>query len=99
MTEYQRKYRVVIPYREPTYEVHTGKPRKRPYRAPYEVMASTTEKAIINALELFERDAKHALVGWVRIPDYNRIEVTLLPDELIASDTRTIYTGSERRKK
>ena len=78
MSEGQRRYRVVIPYREPTYEVHTGKPRKHPYNAPYVVTAGTAEEATNKALELFKSDARNSHVGWQRVPEFEGIKVTLI---------------------
>ncbi len=68
-------YRVTIPYREPTYEMHRGRPRKNPYLAQYEVSAETKEAAIESALELFEKDARDSRVGWVRFPIHEDITV------------------------
>lgn len=73
-----RRYRVVIPYCEPTYEVYKGTKRKRVYRAPYEVSALSKEAAKNNALDLFAKDAQNAHVGWKREPEYDSIEVELI---------------------
>ena len=74
------RYKVIIPYREPTYELHSGKPRKNPYIAPYVVAAVTREGAIRSALELFKRDAHYSHVGWRRNPEYDNIKVTLISE-------------------
>lgn len=91
-------YRVIIPYTEPTFILHRGIKRKMPYRAEYIVSEDSPEEAKINAIDQFQHEAKHAHVAWLRIPDYERIEVTLLPEKTIESD-KNIYTGPDRRKK
>ncbi len=72
------QYRVVIPYREPTFELHTGKRPEKPYRAPYVVVANSKEEALQRALELFEHEALHSHVGWVREPEKTGYEVELI---------------------
>ena len=74
------RYKVIIPYREPTYELHSGRPRKDPFIAPYEVTAITKEAAIRSALSLFEKDAHNSHVGWRRNPEYEKIQVTRLSE-------------------
>lgn len=78
MSENLRKYKVIIPYSEPTYEVHRGSPRKSPCIAPYQIFASSEEEAIKEALKMFEYDVKHSHVGWLRIPDYTGIRVEIV---------------------
>jgi len=74
MSEITHKYRVMIPYREPTYEVRRGRPRKKPYLAWYMVTAKNKAEAIDNALMLFEKDASNSNVHWVRVPIRKRIK-------------------------
>ncbi len=78
MSEILRRYQVIIPYREPTYEKHRGSLLNAPYFARYKVTAGTEEAAVQNALMLFERDAVNSSVQWIRIPDYKNIKALLL---------------------
>lgn len=76
MSEILHRYRVIIPYSEPSYETHRGLQREEPYRAEYFVFACSPEEAKIDAIFQFHDDAKHAHVGWIRIPDYDvKIEI------------------------
>lgn len=75
MSEILHRYRVIIPYREPTFEIHRGLQRKEPYRAEYFIFACSPEVAGIYAIDQFHYDAKHAHVGWIRIPDYDGIKI------------------------
>jgi hypothetical protein len=72
------RYRVIIPYREPTYELYSGSSREKPYRASYIVTANSKEEALQKALDLFNRDARHSHVGWQREPDHEKCEVELI---------------------
>jgi hypothetical protein len=79
MTEKLNSYKVIIPYREPTYETHTGSPSNNPYYStPFHVAAQNKEEAIKNALELFEKDARLSHVGWRRVPEQDDIIVEQL---------------------
>jgi hypothetical protein len=69
MPENIHSYKVIIPYREPTYEVHSGKAHPNPYNALYYVTALTKSEAINNALKLFDEDVRNAQVGWIRNPE------------------------------
>lgn len=75
MSDKHCSYRVVIPYREPTYEKYRGRRRNKPYRAPYVVAAYSAKEAIRKALKLFRQDERNSHVGWQRVPEYDDIEV------------------------
>jgi hypothetical protein len=75
MTESIHSYKVIIPYREPTYEKHTAQSRDDPYRAQYFVTAVTESGAVNKALALFEKDERDSHVAWLRIPDKSGVEV------------------------
>jgi len=68
-------FKVTIPYREPTYELHTGRPRSLPYYARYNVTADSEEEAILKALSLLEKGWIQSGVGWVRAPERQAIQV------------------------
>ncbi len=70
-----RQYLITIPYRESVYEVHRGRPRKRPYLASFKVTAKTKEVSIQRALELFKGTAWNSSVGWRRFPIHKDITV------------------------
>ncbi len=70
----KQTYRVVIPYEEPTYQVHS-KTDGAPYVATYSVAAESPGAAVTAALERFEGDAQDSGVGWIREPIASRIEV------------------------
>lgn len=72
------RYKVTIPYKEPTYERHTGRPRSSPYYARYEVMTDSEEEAIQTAIELFEKDRMKSGVRWARVPELENIKVELV---------------------
>jgi hypothetical protein len=59
-------YVVIIPYREPTYELRRGGPPPEPYRAEYQVDAANPSEAIERAIEEFEATARASSVSWVR---------------------------------
>ena len=80
MHELLHRYRVIIPYREPTFETHRDLQQKKPYRAEYFVTESSPEEAEISAIVQFHDDAKHAHVGWIRIPDYSGIKVEMIQE-------------------
>ncbi len=58
-------FRVTIYYREPTYELFNGR-KADPYFWTFEVEASTTEHAELEARRQFEEMARTSSVGWVR---------------------------------
>ena len=72
------QYLVTIPYKEPVYEVHRGRPRESPYMARIEVEAESKEEAIERALNQFSLEASLSNVGWSRVPNYKDIKVELL---------------------
>ena len=61
-----KSYAVIIPYREPTFELRLASPPNAPYTARYEVEASTKEEAVELAIRRFEQRARDSSVGWVR---------------------------------
>jgi hypothetical protein len=73
-----KSYRVVIPFREPTFERSIGRsPDAPPYVASYVVSACSTEEAQAQALELFWGLATESGVGWIREPVESAIRVEL----------------------
>lgn len=71
-----RRFRVVIPYDEPTYQVRRPGPAGgAPYRAEYVVTAADERAAMAEALLQFHADASSSGVGWVREPRHEAIEV------------------------
>jgi hypothetical protein len=73
-------YVVIIPYREPTFELRVGSPREAPFTARYEVEASTEEEAVQVAIRQFKQTAKDSSVGWVREIDHGNIHVAPTPE-------------------
>ncbi len=59
------RYSVEIVYREPTYELRRGK-KSRPYRYTFEVVASSEDSALRQAVTEFHETAQHSSVGWIR---------------------------------
>jgi hypothetical protein len=70
-----KTYAVIIPYREPTYELRRGAPLKSPYTARYEVEASTRAEAIELAIDRFKQTARDSSVGWVKEIEHAAIRV------------------------
>ena len=68
-------FKVTIPYKEPTYEAHTGRPRSLPYYARYNVTADSKEEAILKAISLLEKGWIQSGVGWVRVAERQAIQV------------------------
>jgi len=66
---------VIIPYREPTYELRRGSPPREPYKARYEVEASTPEDAVELAIRQFKQTARDSSVSWVREIEHGAIRV------------------------
>ena len=62
----RRSYSVIIPYREPTFELRRGAPRETPFTARYEVEASTEDEAVELAIHEFQQTARDSSVGWIR---------------------------------
>lgn len=58
-------YRVTIYYREPTYELATGR-RREPYSWTFEVESHSVEAARREAMREFDELARISSVGWVR---------------------------------
>lgn len=77
--EAPRQFRVVIPYREPTFEVRRGAGGPvGPFVAAYTVVAADAEAARRLGLERFEADARDSGVAWPRDPLHEAIEVRAL---------------------
>lgn len=72
----QFTYVVVIPYREPGYELRRGGPPPSPFSARYTVRAPSPQSAVRLAVQQFERTAADSAVSWVRVIDHAGIEVT-----------------------
>lgn len=62
----RRAYLVRVLYREPTYELQSGK-KKDPYSWTYRIEADTEDAAISQALQEFREMERHSSVGWVRV--------------------------------
>jgi len=60
----EHHYRVTVLYREPTYELETG--RERTYSGTFEVDADTPEQAMNEAVGIFKSYEDLSSVGWVR---------------------------------
>ncbi len=80
MPESLFKYRVIIPYREPTYVTHRKNPLAGPYYATYNVAAANKKAAVKYALDLFEQDARNSSVHWLRIPELKNIKAERLKE-------------------
>ena len=76
------RYRVTIPYREPTFALHRGglSPEKV-YLAVYNVTAENKKEASERALDLFKKDARNSSVSWLRVPQIKRIKVEQLKSD------------------
>lgn len=75
----ERTFEVVIPYREPTFEVRRGLGRRpEPFVASYTVRAADAATARQLGLERFEQDARASGVGWIRDPLVEAIRVRVL---------------------
>ncbi len=70
------RWRVRIPYVEPTFAARQAQPPLEPYVAEVVVEAVTGPDAIERGLEKFEGDAHDSGVGWIREP---------LEDEVVAT--------------
>jgi hypothetical protein len=68
-------FTVVIPYREPTYELYRGGPPDVPFYSTFEVNAASTEEAIRVAVSFFKDRAEHSGVRWIREIDWEEITV------------------------
>jgi hypothetical protein len=62
------RFRVRIPYEEPTFAAHQKRPPAPPFVAELEVVAVDEQSARAQALARFEADAKDSGVGWIREP-------------------------------
>jgi hypothetical protein len=70
------RYRVSIPFREPTFEQRIGRPPSSPpFMARYEVVAHSPQDAQDRALEIFHEMASRSGVGWIREPMEAEIRV------------------------
>lgn len=59
-----RGYRVVVEYREPSYELRVGKDRV--YTIAYDVRAGSAGEAVREGLDEFHQTARLSNVGWSR---------------------------------
>lgn len=71
------RWKVTIPYREPTYSVRQGV--QKTYDAFYEVEADSLEAAVTSALAQFEGLATESGVRWIREVIEERISAAPLP--------------------
>lgn len=72
-------FRVVIPYRELTFEVRLQRPVDSPFVAGYTVRAPDADLARRIGLCKFHSDARSSSVGWIRDPIDEDIRVRQLP--------------------
>ena len=68
-------YQVIIPYREPTYEIRQASPRKKPYISEVTVSAVNPKEAEESAIREFRQRAMNSSVFWVREIDRSGIRV------------------------
>ena len=61
-----RQYLVRISYREPTYELYTGRTTPKHYRVIYELTATTEQNAVSQAIAEFKHITSLSSVGWQR---------------------------------
>lgn len=79
MADRRDSYHVLIPYREPTYEMRRIEgPKARPYSSEFTVMASCAEDAVEEAVRQFKARALSSSVAWVRKIDHAGIRVQRL---------------------
>ena len=79
MIDVSTRFRVSIPYVEPTYQVRAGS--TKPFQATYDVQAATAAEAIELAMRRFDGDAEESGVGWIREPLTEAIQATPLQEE------------------
>ena len=75
MAENLFRYRVTIPYCEPTFVLHRGLPPEKVYYAEFNVVAKNETEAIERGLEIFKINARNSSVGWCREPEIKDIKV------------------------
>ena len=68
-----RRYTVVIRYREPGYELVSG-PKAKPYHWTYEVVAQDAAEAQRKAVREFREIEQQSSVGWAR--EIEDVEIT-----------------------
>jgi hypothetical protein len=73
-----RGYRVVVVYREPSYELRLGKDRV--YTIAYDVRAGSPGEAVRHGLDEFHKTARLSNVGWSR-EVWRTLAVPLSPEE------------------
>lgn len=93
------RYRVIIPYSEPTYLTHRENPLAEPYYATYNVAAANKKAAVKCALDLFEQDARNSSVHWIRVPYTKKIKVELLSEEGLPRETAKIINLKTQKEK
>ena len=76
MTDRKSPYRVLIPYREPTYEMRRPEGvRPQPFTSEFEVSAACDEDAVDEAVRRFKARELQSSVAWVREIDHPGIRV------------------------
>lgn len=80
MSDNLHRYKVIIPYREPTYEIHRGKRPDEPYSAEYFITASSPEEAEKEAITQFHKEAENTSVSLMREPDYSGIKIEMVQE-------------------
>ena len=74
----QKKWRAVVFYCEPTYDLHRGRGEPREFKEVMEVKADTADQAAELASASVRGLSSMSSVNWVR--EVIRVEVELLPD-------------------
>jgi hypothetical protein len=78
-----RGYRVVVEYKEPSYELRSGEDRV--YTISYDVKAGSPGEAVRQGLDEFHSTARLSSVGWSR--EVRRaFAVVMTPEETRAAD-------------
>ena len=70
------RWRVRIPYVEPTFAARQARPPAEPFVAEVEVEADSDLDAVERGLEKFEGDARDSGVGWIREPLEGQVVAT-----------------------
>lgn len=79
MTAHEDSYKVLIPYREPSYEMRRPEgPRTNPFVSGFTVSATSEKDAIEEAIRRFKQRATNSSVFWVREIDHDGIRVQRL---------------------
>ena len=79
MTTREDVYKVLIPYREPTYEMRRPEGiRTRPFVSGFTISAASEQDAIEEAIRRFKERAMNSSVAWGREIHHDEISVQRL---------------------